>query len=324
MAPSHAILNLAAGAARMLRPRHLLIVCYHGLRSDHAPEDWLLVSVRDFRRQLEWLSAHYRMLPLTEGVERLAAGALPGPSACITFDDGYRNNLTLGLPVLRQLKISATVFLTTSLIGSAHSIWTVEVDHQVVASTSPSLELPDGTRVTLPAAHEERVAIARRVKDACKAMPHAERRQYLQQLAAEAGVRAAVPAAFQMLTWPEVTALQEGGLVSIGAHTATHEILSTLPNQAVEEEIRGSIEAVQSQPNVAPVFAYPNGRPQDFDERSIAILRHLGVRAALTTTAGVNQSPSDAYRLRRVLVGGGTSIARFMGLATVPELSRQS
>ena len=98
----HPILNLAAGAAR-LHPRHLLIVCYHGLRTDDDPEDWLLVHVADFRAQLEWLSAHYHVLPLDEGVSRLAAGTLPGPTACITFDDGYRNNLTLGLPLLRRL-----------------------------------------------------------------------------------------------------------------------------------------------------------------------------------------------------------------------------
>ena len=125
-----------------------------------------------------------------------------------------------------------------------------------------------------------------------------------------------------MLDWPEVTALQQGGLVAVGAHTATHEILSTLPTPAVEDEIRGSIEALRSQPNASTVFAYPNGRPQDFDDRAVTALKNAGMRAALTTSTGVNQAPSDPFRLRRVLVGGGMSMAPIMGLATMPELSR--
>src|SRR4029453_9293701 len=58
------------------------------------------------------------VLPLAEAVERLYAGTLPPRAACITFDDGYRNNLTVAAPILRARGLPATVFVSTGYIGN--------------------------------------------------------------------------------------------------------------------------------------------------------------------------------------------------------------
>lgn len=45
------------------------------------------------------------------------------PIAVVTFDDGYRNNLELGLPVLERLGVRATVFVVTDDVGKRDLIW---------------------------------------------------------------------------------------------------------------------------------------------------------------------------------------------------------
>lgn len=46
-----------------------------------------------------------------------------GKRAVVTFDDGYHNNLTHGLPVLSRLRVPATVFVVTNDVGKHGVVW---------------------------------------------------------------------------------------------------------------------------------------------------------------------------------------------------------
>src|SRR5215218_5551507 len=84
--------------ARRLNRRRLLICCYHGVREDAAGIDhWLLLPRTELLRQLRYLKRHYRCVSADQAVAELRAGTLSDCTACITFDDGYRNNRTLAL-----------------------------------------------------------------------------------------------------------------------------------------------------------------------------------------------------------------------------------
>lgn len=43
--------------------------------------------------------------------------------ACLTFDDGYVDNLTLGLPVLQKEHVPATIYIVSSGVGKKNHIW---------------------------------------------------------------------------------------------------------------------------------------------------------------------------------------------------------
>ncbi|MGQ0764519.1 MAG: polysaccharide deacetylase family protein [Gemmatimonadota bacterium] len=64
---------------------------------------------------------------------------------------------------------------------------------------------------------------------------------------------------FPLMSWPTLGRLREGG-ASIGAHTRRHPSLPSLAPAAVEEELRGSAEAIERELGVPPdSFAYPYG-----------------------------------------------------------------
>ena len=89
------------------------ILMYHRVDRLPAP-DQLTVSPERFARQMAYLAAHHRLLGLAEAVEELEGGRQIRDGVVVTFDDGYRDNLVHALPVLRQHRVPATIFVTTA------------------------------------------------------------------------------------------------------------------------------------------------------------------------------------------------------------------
>jgi len=84
------------------------------------------------------------------------------------------------------------------------------------------------------------------------------------------------------MTKETIVDLLQSGQVTLGSHTRTHALLSTLDENALIDEIQGSKQAIESMFSI-PVhyFAYPSG---GFNDQVINIVRDAGYRLAFTTT----------------------------------------
>lgn len=100
------------------------IVCYHGVtgRAARAHDDPAGLQVRRdrFEAHLEYLQRRHHVMALHEYVEARRRGrSLPPYSIVLTFDDGYKNVLTVAAPALRQMAMPATFFLVTEWVDNA-------------------------------------------------------------------------------------------------------------------------------------------------------------------------------------------------------------
>jgi peptidoglycan/xylan/chitin deacetylase (PgdA/CDA1 family) len=307
---------------RRAQRRRLLIVCYHGLREDDDPaRHWLLLPRSAFEAQIRHLAAHYDCLPIDTALQRLWAGEIDTPTACVTFDDGYRNNFEIGLPVLRRHQVPATIYLATGLIGTADLLWTTTLELAFRRARADSVDLTTlgFGRVAL-GDDAARAATGSRVVETLKTRAAGERLDLvgalMEQLDEER--RAADRAPFELMNWREVSDLATSKLVTFGAHTVSHEIVSRLDDDALEREIAGSVDSVaRAVPDArSATFAYPNGRSQDVDARAAAVLAHAGCSAAVTTTEGLNDAATPRMGLRRAVVGGNATLNGFVSQAT--------
>jgi peptidoglycan/xylan/chitin deacetylase (PgdA/CDA1 family) len=78
----------------------------------------MAVSEPRLRAQLSGLlEAGYRCLDLSEALRALTSqDPLPQPAFCLTFDDGYRSVYERGLPILEDLDLTATLFVTVNFL----------------------------------------------------------------------------------------------------------------------------------------------------------------------------------------------------------------
>ena len=275
----------------------LSILIYHRV---FAQPDALLPGEPDaaaFRWQLQVLASLFTVLPLSEAVERLAQGTLPARPACITFDDGYADNATVALPILKELGLSATFFIATGYLdgGLMFNDRVFETFRRLPAGT---IEWPD-----LRLEHrrieddQDRKRIAAELIQSLKHLEPEERQARAEAIAERSP--APLPKDL-MMTCEQVKELAAAGM-SIGGHTHMHPILARTPDAQARAEITGgreTLEALLGDP--VRLFAYPNGKPgQDYDHRHVAMVHEAGFAAAVSTAWGVSTRVSDPYQLAR-------------------------
>src|SRR5258706_442445 len=98
------------------RSSRLLILCYHGFAQDdeHLWNSSMYVTRGHLEARLAFLVAEgYVVLPLSEGLARLAAGTLPSRAVVITIDDGTYDFYAVAYPVFKRLGIPVTLYVST-------------------------------------------------------------------------------------------------------------------------------------------------------------------------------------------------------------------
>ena len=265
-----------------------------------AEPDPLLAEEPDARRfdeLLRWIGGQFRVLPPLEACERLRSGSLPPRAAAITFDDGYRDNHDVALPLLRRHGMQAAFFVATGFLngGAMFNDRVIEAVRGAGEHVADLGWLGLG-ELRLGSVENARAAIAR-LLPAVKRLPLAERDRAVARLEEQLGASGSTDL---MMSDAQVKALHAAGM-AIGGHTRTHPILKVLDDRAAREEIVGGAEDLRAITGEAPaLFAYPNGRPgEDFDERHAPMVKEAGFRFAFTTRPGVAVPDTDPYQLPR-------------------------
>ena len=277
--------------------RCLSILVYHRVVAEPDPLAPDEVCAREFDRQLAALGRWFTVLPLRQATARLRGGTLPVRAACVTFDDGYADNVTVALPILRRRGVPATFFLATSFIDGGR-MWNDTVIETVRGARGDILDARCTGLGTLSLSTMElRRQAIKKLLAALKYLPPEERHKRVEELAAEAVCP--LPSDL-MMTTGQARQLSASGM-EIGAHTVTHPILAQLGPERAEREIRDGkrrLEAITGSP--VTMFAYPNGKPgRDYRREHVGMVRDLGFEAAVSTAWGVARTASDPYQLPR-------------------------
>ncbi len=281
------------------RVRNAQILVYHRVNDDGDPY-FGGVPTAVFERQMAYVASRFRVMPLSDLVTSLQAGTLPEFAVSVTLDDGYRDNFLNAFPILQRHSIPATIFLTTSAIGSTRQLWHDDVFSAFRETTQPALEAFGPERIGGPLSTvEDRLRLQQVVLSYVRRLSEADRSAAVARLRDALRVGEPREAPGLMLSWDEVRAMSRAG-IRFGSHTASHPILSRAGRSLAQREIEESKRTIEERLGV-PVdgFAYPNGSRADFLPETKDLLREAGYAYAVTTIPGTNQRKDDVYELRR-------------------------
>lgn len=306
-----------AGLARLARGRlqqRLGILMYHGVEADALPMPcWHVIGKGSFLRQMLYLREHFSVLPLQEALERMQDGTLPERAVTLTFDDGTRNLADCVAPVLRDLQMPGAIFLTTGPMDTGDVLWPDRL-WQAFADADPGvvdLTVLGIGPVELRSA-EDRALAYQEVVTRCKDLPDAKRIRVVDSLIEGLGTGDTGAGPFAMLSWQQARSMTRDAGITLHPHSVTHPILSRCGDAKLQYEIAESCAVLERQTGSASeIFAYPNGRAQDFDERAKSVLRDCGIRWALASTHGFADRECDPLALPRLAIGADMSYARF-------------
>jgi len=279
-----------------------VVLAYHRVTTLERDPQLLAVTPDHFREQMLYLKENFSVGRIED-----AWDALPAPGVVVTFDDGYADNALEALPILEELGVPATFFVTPALVESRCEFWWDELERVILEATAlPEVfNLPQelGARRWPTASQEQRQRFYRELHPVLKrALPDA-REKCLEELRAWAGLPSEGRGSHRALALDELRRLADSPLVTLGAHSMTHPSLAALPADRQRQEILGSKtwleEFIGRQ---VAVFSYPFGGRTDYSAETVRICREAGFTRATSNFPGQWLRSTDPLQIPRHLV----------------------
>ncbi len=225
-------------------------------------------------------------------------GTLPKRGFMITFDDGYKDNYEIAMPILKRLSIPAVFFLPSSVIDERKLGWwdliywclkatekkTIEVRGKIYQiSSDVTVEAEKFTALIKNLPYEDTAGLVKEIQHACEVdLPTSERQSQ------------------ELMTWDDAKQCIKAG-ITIGAHTHTHRVLSQLNLAEQENELKISKQVLEDRLGIAiNSLAYPVGGYEHFNTNTKSIAQEVGYKIAYSFLTGTNDIRNiDAYDIKR-------------------------
>ena len=259
-------------------------------RDAFQPNQLLEVTPEFLDQTVAWLREQkIDIISLDEMHRRLTARDFGRRFACITLDDGYRDNKEWALPIFKRYGAPFTIFVPTSFPERAGKLWWIALELAIARNDEVTVRVDDADETfacaTPAQKHETYNTIYWRLRDfADEADIHAR----VDALAARAGIDMAPLRDELCMTWDEIRTLAADPLATIGAHTVNHVMLAKASDQVARTELKVGREALEAQLG-RPVahLAYPYGGRDIVGPREFRLAAEIGYRTAVTTRPGV-------------------------------------
>lgn len=265
-----------------------------------------------FNDALDALSVFYRFVAAEDVESYFVRGSRFNNRCHVTFDDGHWTFAKYALPILRERRIPASLFVSPRVIRERANYWfqdVVTIRRQV---GEPAVRAAIAEECPRLGGVAENLAMWSMLLS----LPMTSIQQVLQRLKANHDVQLEP----QNMTVDQLRDAVGSGVVTIGAHTCDHPVLANETDERSREEILSSVrELTDLIGRPIQTFAYPNGTEGlDFGPREVRYLQEAGVTVAFATDVGFFGPSTNPLAVAR---GGCPALEGESGLKTRARLA---
>lgn len=309
------VANMWGSVAKTYQSRRL-ILCYHSLTGGsgeykdrgYVKRRWRL-SVNRLERQLRWLSEWASFSSLDSLFEDLGSGW----RVAITFDDGYVDNLNLGLPLFEKYEVPVTWFVCPYFVERPSRLpWWDLIDY---------VEYAVDDVISFSCA-EESFNYALKQEEEKERFRQEQRQRYIRESIEERSARceAITEAVVDCISVPrngfatkaEVARAAQSPWITVEAHTKTHQNLAACTHELLESEVKEG-QRILEEWTGQPVrwFCYPFGGPSYWNEEVATVVRDAGFRGSVTLVSDYVEKAPHPFAIPRMAVSPSWSLADF-------------
>lgn len=299
-----------------------LILAYHHviprrLIRENSLMTGMYLSSESFEDHLDWLTGHFRVVPLEKIIGMIRTGLPWDEALCaVTFDDGWKDVREHALSLLKKHAVPATVFSVGSMVGSRGPEGLDGV-FEAIQMTNRLNDVRSGVaeidELMGSGAIRDRVEKARQVINRLRELPYdrfAEACANINRYLHDTFDLDPVRWKYETMSWSDMREAQVHG-IDFGYHSKTHPILTKVPESLLGAELAPPYEEYAKEGILLkPMFCYPDGK---FSDEAISVLEDEGYEGAVTLQKGYNDQETDPFLLKRVNIheGNGNSRGRF-------------
>lgn len=233
---------------------------------------------KKFEKQLKFYNKHFNFRYPNEFFK----STNNSHCALITFDDGYKDNHDLALPLLKKHNAKTIFFIVTSLVGTNDMLMHDKIRLLVQkGKLSPKyLRIVNKINYGINEYSEKVLKNVNKIFDKEKIKKRV------------------------LLNYSEIKKIIDTGF-KIGVHTHNHKPLLFLNKNEQKSEIHDCIKALKKLNIFADSIAYPNGL---YNEDTLSICKELNLTHGFTTVSGVNRKNCNFLKMKRLGLNVSDSI----------------
>ncbi len=233
-------------------------------------------------------AAGFDIVDLDEAARRIAEPGQHNQFVVLTFDDGYRDVLEHAYPILKKHNCPFTVYVPTAFPDGEGNLWWLALEQVILEREAIRIEVDGEARTYMTDTTEAKYEAYNDVYWWLRTLDDKKLHAFMRDFCARYHFDMHAKCLELAMSWQEIAQLAADPLVTIGAHTVDHSMLSKISEAELRKQIREGARILEAALGVRPRhFSFPYGSADAAGRREFDIVREMGFETAVTTRPGI-------------------------------------
>lgn len=252
--------------------------------------DFLEQTIKDYQSKgfyFASLDDVYQIQQLQKKIER--------PYVCFTFDDGFRDNLTLAYPIFKKYNVPFTIYVATAFPDRTVFVWWYWLENLILQCNKLHVSKNDILHLNTV---REKNEVFFYIKSLIQKLPNEQSRLYVEQLFKINSLK--MDNEVSLLDWDDIRELHKSTICSFASHGVSHTSLVGLDDKSLMLELKQSKQILEKRiGSVVNHFAYPFG---EMNEKVTGAVKECGYLSAVRIDGGMQRRRQNVFQLKRTIL----------------------